>query len=132
MKRYLPILLALCMTACWEKTTSDARKTYRYWAGSNSPAGIELLHGQYWESAHWTKEYEMYLVLKAEKDWWNQFVADNDIDVDSTRWERPVDAPDWFVIPEGSIHYRMKSFDQGGGYFRDTISGICYIYEIQL
>ena len=76
--------------------TSDAKETFKYWAGTNPPADIELLNGQYWQSGHWTKEYIMYLKLKPSKTWWDDFVKQNSLTVDTTKWSKPDDAPNWF------------------------------------
>ena len=46
------ILIALMfitfgLTSCSEIKTSDAKKAFKYWAGTNLPADIEILNGQY-------------------------------------------------------------------------------------
>ena len=57
---FITLLLTIfVLTSCMETKTSDAKDTYKYWAGTNPPSDIELMKGQYWQSAHWTKEYIM-------------------------------------------------------------------------
>lgn len=116
-----------------ETKTSDAKETYKYWAGTNPPSDIELMKGQYWQSAHWTKEYIMYLKFKPTEEWWTEFLKQNYISPDKDNWTLPSDVPTWFKPTDNSIRYSGgDDFDQGSRYFRDTITGICYIYEIQL
>ncbi|WP_228527948.1 hypothetical protein [Pararhodonellum marinum] len=134
MKRHLIILLlCLILTGCYEKNSDDALQTYKYWAGTKPPADIELIEGKYWQSAHWTKEYKMYLKFKSTEVWWEAFLEQNFIPEDNDAWTKPSDAPSWFQPSDNSIRYGIKDdFDLGSRYFRDTLTGISYIYEIQL
>ena len=131
---FITLLLTIfVLTSCMETKTSDAKDTYKYWAGTNPPSDIELMKGQYWQSAHWTKEYIMYLKFKPTEEWWTEFLKQNYISPDKDNWTMPSDAPTWFKPTDNSIRYGGgDDFDQGSRYFRDTITGICYIYEIQL
>jgi len=131
---FIALLLTIyTLTSCTETKTSDAKDTYKYWAGTNPPDDIELLNGQYWESPHWSKEYIMYLKLKPTNIWWDEFLRQNSISKDNGNWTVPNDAPIWFKPSDNSVRLRSSSdFDQGSRFFRDSLSGICYIYEIQL
>ena len=116
-----------------EINATDPIETYRFWAGVDPPGDLKVLKGQYWQSAHWTKEYIMYLKLKPTKEWWNKYVEQNHLTIDKAKWARPGEAPPWFEPTENSIRYGGGGeFDQGSRYFRDTLTGECYIYEIQL
>lgn len=127
------LLTIFALTSCMETKTSNAKDTFKYWAGANPTADLELLNGQYWQSAHWTKEYIMYLKFKPTNIWWDEFLNQNLISVDKDNWTIPSDAPTWFKPSENSVRYGGgDDFDQGSRYFRDTKTGICYIYEIQL
>ena len=129
----LLVLTIFALTGCTETETSNAKDTYKYWAGTDATADIELLNGQYWQSPHWTKEYIMYLKFKPTKKWWDEFLKQNYIPVDNDEWTKPTDAPTWFKPSDSSIRYGIKDdMDQGSRYFRDTLTGVCYIYEIQL
>lgn len=134
MKRLIFLLLtSFALTGCYEKKSNDALETFKYWAGTTPPADIGLLNGQYWQSAHWTKEYIMYLKFKPTKVWWDEFLKQNYIPIDKDEWAKPTDAPNWFKPSDSSIRYGIKDdMDQGSRYFRDTLTGVCYIYEIQL
>ena len=133
MKTFIAALLAVFLfTGCLEANTSDARKAYGYWTGTNPPADMELFNGEYWRSSHWSLEYVMYLEFKPTNIWWDSFIEQNKMAPDSGEWEIPSDAPDWFRPSDSSIEYRVKDFDTGSRCFRDTLTGVCYIYEIQL
>lgn len=54
-------IVANILVGCFEKSTTDPVKTYQYWAGEKPGKEVQVLNGRYWESAHWTKEYIMYL-----------------------------------------------------------------------
>ena len=134
MKRFWVFVIFLSIfISCTEINTSDPNDIYNYWFEENPPKDLDLLNGQYWQSAHWTKEYIMYLKLKPSKKWWDAFIEQNFLPIDSTTWTKPTDAPNWFQPSINSIKYGFNDeFDQGSRYFRDTITGVCYIYEIQL
>ena len=134
MKRHFIILLTLfALTSCYEKKSNDALETYKYWTGTKPPGELQLIEGKYWQSAHWTKEYIMYLKFKPTQVWWDEFLKQNNISEDKGDWTMPSDAPNWFKPSEISVRYKENTnFDQGSRYFIDTVTGICYIYEIQL
>ncbi len=51
----------------------------------------------------------------------------------SSHWTKPIDAPTWFKPSGNSVRFGGNSdFDQGARYFKDTLTGVCFIYEIQL
>lgn len=127
------VLTVFLLTSCSEVKTTDPKDTYKNWAGANPPSDIELINGRYWQSAHWTKEYIMYLQFKPTEEWWSEFLKQNYISADKNDWSMPSDAPTWFKPSDNSIRYGGGAdFDQSSRYFRDTITGVCYIYEIQL
>ena len=108
------VLIVISLTSCSEIKTSDAKETFKYWAGTNPPADIELLNGQYWQSSHWSKEYIMYLKLKPSKTWWDDFVKQNSLTVDTTKWSKPDDAPNWFEPTKNTKQYGQAGFAQVG------------------
>ena len=127
------LVLVAPLTSCLEIKTTNPAKTFKYWAGTNPPADFELFNGQYWQSPHWTREYVMYLAFKPTEIWWNEFLKQNNIVQDNGQWIIPTDAPCWFRPSDSFVRYRIeRDFDQGSRYFKDTTTGICYIYEIQL
>ena len=129
----LAILFFITIISGCAKRTNDAKETFKYWSGSEVSNDIELLKGKYYESSHFTKEYIMYLKFKPTRKWWREYLNYNAISVDKNNWTIPDDAPSWFKPSESSIRYwRKNDFDQGSRYFCDTVTWICYIYEIQL
>ena len=134
---FILLLLSFTLTACSEKKTNDALESYRYWtgtrywAGTNPPSDLNLIEGKYWQSYHWTKEYIVYLKFTATKTWWDDVMELNNFSEDNGEWTIPNDAPVWFKPSEDSIRYR-SNLSRNSRYFRDELTGICYIYEIQL
>lgn len=127
------LITLLLLTGCTEVNTTDPKNAYEYWAGTKPPNGLEVTEGRYWQSAHWTKEYILYLKLKPTEKWWREFTEQNLLQIDHRTWTKPNDAPPWFNPTESAVKYSNgESFDQGSRYFRDTLTGECYIYEIQL
>ncbi len=132
-KALILTLTMLTLSSCSEINTTNPKETYKYWTGTNSSSDIELLSGQYWQSAHWTREYILYLEFKPSEKWWQEFLEENNISVDKSDWVKPTDAPTWFNPSKNSIRFGGNiDFDQGSRYFKDTLTGVCYIYEIQL
>jgi len=127
------LLTTFLLTSCTEIKTDNPKEIFKYWMGTNPPANFELLNGQYWRSAHWTLEYIMYLKFKPTETWWNEFLKQNNLVEEKGNWTIPTDAPSWFKPSDNFIRYRAEGdFDQDSQYFKDTTTGICYIYEIQL
>ena len=132
-KALILTLTMLTLSSCSEINTTNPKETYKYWTGTNSSSDIELLSGQYWQSAHWTREYILYLEFKPSEKWWQEFLEENNISVDKSDWVKPTDALTWFNPSKNSIRFGGNiDFDQGSRYFKDTLTGVCYIYEIQL
>ncbi|MCL2105287.1 MAG: hypothetical protein FWH21_09650 [Kiritimatiellaeota bacterium] len=127
------LLTVFLLAGCSEMRTTTPGKAFKHWLGVNPPADMELFHAHYWQSAHWTKEYMIYLEFKPTQAWWDEVVKRNNLTEDQREWIMPSDAPSWFQPSAHSIRYRAsQSSDQGSRYFRDPTTGICLIYEIQL
>lgn len=114
------------------KLTTDPVEAYTCWAGANPPEDLEIINAAYWESAHWTKEYILYLKFKPTDTWWNGFIEQNQLTKDSEQWVMPADSPAWFKIPDGVTLYKRENDVFDSRYFRDEKAGECYVYEIQL
>ncbi|WP_264550602.1 hypothetical protein [Flavobacterium sp. N2038] len=127
------IIVLLLLTSCSEINTTNTNEVFRYWDGKNPPSDIQVLRGQYWQSGHWTTEYIVYLKFKSTEEWWNKFLKEKNLFADKNNWTLPGDAPGWFRPSNHSVRFgTIDDFDQGSGYFRDPITKVCYIYEIQL
>lgn len=134
MKRiYFLIILTTILASCDERNTTNPMESFTHWAGLPPHDSLRLLNGTYWESAHWAKEYEVYLQLIPTEKWWNTFIQQNALIRTKEKWSAPNEAPSWFrPTPGYRMYYLGESEFNNSRYFRDSISGDCYIYEIQL
>jgi hypothetical protein len=126
------ILAACCFTSCSEKKTNDPIKSYKYWSGSEPPSNVKVIHGKYWQSAHWTKEYILYMELQAPRFWIDQFIIQNNLVKDSNDPALPSDAPNWFKPNKNSQVFKQKGYSEGSLVFEDTAADRMFLYEIQL
>lgn len=134
MIRHLIILslLSFTITGCFEKKTDNALKAYTYWAGVKPPDDIKVLNGSYWESSHWSKEYILFLKLKATKEWVYAFINQNEL-IKTTEGENlPEDIPNWYQPSKKSLVYTSEESYNKSKYYFDSATNIMYIYEIQL
>lgn len=103
-----------------------ALETYRYWAGEDPDADMQVLNGEYWASAHWSKEYTLYLELRFPRA--KEFVI-------GKRFKRSMEqqvihgAPDWFDPP---ADYEIWEGSLGSLYYLHPKKGHMYIFERQL
>lgn len=128
---YVILLLAVLFWGCLEKNTSDPIKAYKYWANEKPGEDVQVIRAQYWESAHWTKEYEMYMELKVPRLWRSEFIRRNNFRRD-TIYSLPEDAPAWFKPGPLDRIWQPSGFNQGSVCFEDSVTGRFLIYEIQL
>ena len=132
-KLTLVFIILFLATGCSEVETTDPQKVYKYWSGSEAPEDLKLINGQYWESSHWSREYIMYLKIRPSQTWWDNFISQNQLQIDKEDWKEPTDSPAWFKPSKNAVMYSSgDAFDQSSRYFRDTSTGDFYIYEIQL
>lgn len=133
MQKVFVLLLSVLFISCTETLTTNASDAYIYWSGAKATTDITVDKGQYWQSAHFTREYIVYLKLKTTDKWWQSFIEQNKLEIKKYSWNRQEDTPQWFKPLKGFQQYGTKSgFDQGSSYFRDPLTGESYIYEIQL
>jgi hypothetical protein len=126
------ILFLLLLTSCSETRTEDPIDSYKYWAGTEPTDDVKVLNGQYWQSGHWTKEYILYLQIKPTDQWWDEFVKQNKLQTDNEDWIKSSDSPAWFQLTGNIEIYKHADDFNDSRYFRDKVTGECYIYEIQL
>ena len=102
-----------------------ALETYRYWAGEDPDEDMQVLNGEYWASAHWSKEYTLYLELRFPRA--KDFVM-------GKRFKRLMEeqvihgAPEWFDPP---ADYEIWEGNLGSLYFLHPEKGHIYIFERQ-
>ena len=128
----LGVIILIFLGSCTEKKTDDPIETYKFWSGESPPENIEILNGKYWQSAHWSKEYIMYLELKAPAQWRSQFIRQNNLVETKTIPILPSDAPAWFSPRKNLRILAHTENGQGSSYYEDTVTGEMFIYEIQL
>ena len=132
-KTYLTFIVlvsaSVLFNSCIEVNTTDPESAYKHWTGAAPPSDLKLLKAQYWQSPHWTKEYILYFEILPTKRWWHEYVEANHLTIDTASWTPPEQVPTWFRPSNNCIKYNLSAYS---AYFRDTISGHCYIYEMQL
>lgn len=103
-----------------------ALETYRYWAGKDPGEDMQVLNGEYWASAHWSKEYTLYLELRFPRA--KDFVMGKRF---KQLKEQQVihGAPDWFHPP---ADYEVWEGNLGSLYYLHPKKGHLYIFERQL
>jgi hypothetical protein len=134
-KSLLYVLIAstfMVLSSCNEINTTNTEEAFENWLGVKSGAEVEVLQAKYWQSAHFTKEYIVFLKIKPSDEWWLQFVEQNGLMLDTSQWYVPSKKPDWFTPPNTSKVYGFGEEYNNSRYFQDSLSGVCYIYEIQL
>lgn len=107
-----------------------AEETFEYWAGAAPWEGIEVLNGQYWSSAHWSKEYILYMEVTVPVKMALDFIEDNHLKTVNDEVKFPKEAPNWFHPSSAFKEYKAGS--QGSKYFINTETGHLFIYEVQL
>ena len=126
------LILTSVLMSCSEIKTDDATDSYKYWAGHMPTEDIKVLNGKYWQSGHWTREYILYLKMKPTQKWWEEFIKHNQLRVDKEKGSRPAGSPEWFPEVDQMGVYKPADDFTDSRYFRDSLTGVCYLYEIQL
>lgn len=124
--------ITIFLIGCTETNTQNPAKAYRYWAGERPSKDVEVIHGKYWQSAHWSKEYILYLEIKASSLWREAFIRQNDLIESKAVVGFPPDAPAWFKLESGYRILIPKGFNQGSVCYENPKTGYMFIYEIQL
>ena len=133
MKKTLLFGLLTLLVGCFPIETKNAEKAYEYWSGSEPPQEIELINGEYYQSPHFTLEYELFLKFKSDRKWFSEFVEYNGLEIDTVRndWTQWTELPGWFKTDGNYLIYskdQTNEFERSR-YFRNPITGVCYIYE---
>lgn len=130
----LNLIVILLLTSCSEKTSTTPSEVYQLWSGNKPPDYIKVINGKYWESAHWSREYILFLELETDNKFWTEFRKQNNLIIDTTKIDNTSsEKPKWFNPSKQSVKYKINdSFDQGSRYYQDSTNNKIYIYEIQL
>ena len=127
---FLPCV-ALFITGCFSASTSDPEEAFRYWSGTDVPDNIQVINGQYYQSPHFTLEYELFLELRITEDWWAEFVATNGLERDHQNydWQRWTELPDWFRPDKSFVMYSKNEKGDRSRYLFNPLVKTFYVYE---
>ena len=133
MKKIIVFSLIFSLISCSKIETKDAYESYKYWAGSEPPKEIKLIEGQYYQSPHFSLEYELFLKFKSDKKWFDEFVKYNKLEIDTVKndWTQWTTLPKWFKPDQNYLIYtkdQNNEFERSR-YFINPNDGMCYIYE---
>ncbi|XLS29027.1 hypothetical protein ACJD0Z_17740 [Flavobacteriaceae bacterium M23B6Z8] len=132
-KKIIACFVFLTLLGCWPVETHDPEEAYEYWAKSEPPEEIELLEGTYYQTPHFTLEYECFLKFRADKKWFEEFVNHNKLQPDTIghNWSRYTKVPDWFNPDDSYLIYALDPEEKfkRSRYFYHRNMGICYIYQ---
>jgi hypothetical protein len=73
-------LFTILLSSCSPKTSENPSEVYQLWAGEKPSKNLKVLHGKYWQSGHFTKEYIMFMELRAPNDWIQEFIVQKQIE----------------------------------------------------
>jgi hypothetical protein len=91
-------LFTIFLSSCSPKTSENPSEVYQLWAGEKPSKNLKVLHGKYWQSGHFTKEYIMFMELRAPNDWIQEFIVQNKLKPATEPIALPSDAPLWFNL----------------------------------
>jgi hypothetical protein len=119
------------LVSCIPVETTNPEKAYTYWAGTEPPTEIEIINAQYYQSPHFTLEYEFYLKFKPTLKWITEFIEQNGLELDkqNSDWSMWADLPEWFVPEADCLIYKKRDKNHRSRYFVNPKNGVCYIYD---
>ncbi|MBD81555.1 MAG: hypothetical protein CL840_21735 [Crocinitomicaceae bacterium] len=125
--------LSILIVGCFPVRTDNPDKAWKYWSGSEPPAEVELIKGEYYQSPHFSLEYELFLKFKTNKEWFIEFVTYNNLRIDTigNDWTRWTELPIWFNPNQDFIKYSADQADEfeRSRYFFNPETSETYIYE---
>jgi hypothetical protein len=125
-------LFTILLSSCSPKTSENPSEVYQLWAGEKPSKNLKVLHGKYWQSGHFTKEYIMFMELRAPNDWIQEFIVQNKLKPATEPIALPSDTPLWFKPTSAYKIWEPSDFSQGSAYYVDSLNGQIMIYEIEL
>jgi len=133
MKKVIIISLLILFGSCHGVEKTDSNKAYELWSGNEPPKGIELMNGKYYQSPHFSHEYEIFLKFKSDENWFYEFVEYNGLVIDNVGndWTKWTEFPEWFKIDNKYLTYTKDQNNEfeHSRYFINPENGICFIYE---
>lgn len=125
------LLLILFLSGCSEKTSQNPDEVYELWSGTKPSPDVKIIHGKYWRSAHWSKEYTIYIEMKASKEWVEAFVKQNNLQP-GTHEHTMSDVPDWFTPSSEFLVFHRQNDPDGSRYYFSLKQDRIFIFEAQL
>ena len=135
------LFFTVILTSCMEINSENPKEIFELWTGNELPKEIKLVNGKYWQSAHWTKEYEVYAEIKSTETWWNDFKNNNQLedfksslnnDIEEKFFENKneeiIKQPHWFK-PDKSSEIYIKGSSE---FFWNPKTNTIFIHKIQL
>ncbi|MBD8081159.1 hypothetical protein [Chryseobacterium caseinilyticum] len=120
--------------------TEDKEQIFYLWTNGELPKDVQTINGKYWESGHFTKEYEVYIHLKPSEKWWNEFKKVNELETHKSNfseeirlklkpdYKRVIEIPKWFRPNKNSTVYQKTDSE----FFWNETTRDLFIHEIQL
>lgn len=130
LKLLAALLLTFFLSGCMEKTSDQGDEIYELWSGVKPSSDVKIIHGKYRESAHWSKEYVMFIEMKASKEWVEAFVKQNNLKLDTAEYDLS-NVPDWFTPAKGFFTFRPENDAGGSRYYFNLKEDRVFIYEVQ-
>lgn len=122
--------MLIFLTNCLPIETKNGNKAYEYWSGEEPPKEIEIIEGEYYQSPHFTLEFEFFLKFKPNEEWHLEFLKQNKFEKDtlnggSLRLTKP---PEWFLTDHNFEVYSKNDEYDRSRYFVNRKNGLCYLY----
>jgi hypothetical protein len=125
------VLIGFSFISCKTKS-DDPKEVYYLWSGVEPGNEVKVINGNYQQSPHFFKEYEMYLELTTSKRWIDGFISINNLVLNTNETTNlPDDSPAWFIPKVGYKVYVPREHSQGSLYFIDEKNNHILFYEIQ-
>ncbi|MEQ6124060.1 hypothetical protein AAON49_07675 [Pseudotenacibaculum sp. MALMAid0570] len=132
MKKIIPFLfISVLVISCFSVETKNPKKAFEYWAGFSPGDSIQILNGQYYQSPHFTLEYEAFLKIKPTIYWWKALVNQKKLVRDTSEWNRFTnnDIPKWFSLNKEYYMYKPKDVHNRSRFFIHKETRIVLIYD---
>ncbi|WP_262152465.1 hypothetical protein [Chryseobacterium foetidum] len=120
--------------------TDDKEQIFYLWTNSDLPNDVKTINAKYWESGHWSKEYEIYIHLKPSEKWWTDFKKINNLNSSKANFSAEINSklksdfksiltiPKWFKPTVNSTVYQKENSE----YYWNEKTHDLFIHEIQL
>ncbi|MFD1061902.1 hypothetical protein ACFQ1Q_01490 [Winogradskyella litorisediminis] len=122
-------IISFSLAGCYSKSSTNPEEVYKYWLGEKPPKELKIINGSYYQSPHFTLEYEVFLEMEVTKTWWKDFIRINNLSLDNTSSDFLTELPEWFKFNSSYTKYSNKDKYDRSAYFINLKNGKCFIYE---